>query len=537
MNNISDLFTSDGWRKNIPLAFVIILTIVLFLDSLNHNFVIWDDPEYVVNNHLIKTHSFEGLQKIFSTSIIGMYNPLPFLIYSLIHRFFGLDPQVFHFFNLVFHIIATILAYRFTFTLTKRHETASIVALLFAIHPMHVSVVAWVSQTKTSLCVIFYFSALINYISYVRDNYRIKYLVYVALFFVLAVISKPSAVTIAPMLFLLDYYLSRDLNKKIFIEKIPFFTIALFFGILTLLTHTGDSIFEVDHNYSFINNLLIANYSIVFYINKLIVPLNLSAIYPYPENSTFLPLKYYLSIPVIPTLLFLIYKSGKFRKEIIFGLLFFIIAISVLIRIVPSGFFRAANRYTYLSYTGLFFIIAQYITYVIDNRFSYASKIRTPVIAFLFILIVFYSYRTTIRVDTWGNTIVLFDDVIQKNPRVPVAYNNRGFAKMLSGDTAGALADYEEALAIDPTFVDAYLNRGGLHLNVGNVDSALEDYSKAIEINPDCGPAFFNRGLIKISQEDIPGAMEDLIKADYLGVKQAQEKIQYLSSISVNLTN
>jgi tetratricopeptide (TPR) repeat protein len=535
MANINELFTSlNGWRKNIPLTFIIILTVILFLDALNFNFVIWDDPEYVVNNHLIKTHSFEGLQKIFSTPIIGMYNPLPFLIYSLIHRFFGLDPQVFHFFNLLFHIIATLLAYRFIFTLTKRHETAAIVALLFAIHPMHVSVVTWISQTKTSLCVIFYFSALINYINYVQNNYRVKYLVYVALFFVLAAISQPFAVTIAPMLFLLDYYLSRNITRKIFIEKIPFFTFALFFGILTLLTHAEDSIFEVNYNYSFINNLLIANYSVVFYINKLLFPLKLSAIYPYPENATFLPLKYYLSTMVIPFILLLIYKSGKFKKEIIFGLLFFIIAISVLVRIVPSGFFRAANRYTYLSYTGLFFVIAQYITYILDNKFSYARKIRTPVVAFLFMLVVFYSYRTTVRVDTWQNTIVLFDDVIKKNPRVPVAYNNRGFAKMLSGDTGGALADYEEALAIDPTFVDAYLNRGGLHLSVGNVDNALVDYSKAIEIKPDCGPAFFNRGLIKISQEDIAGAMEDLIKADSLGIKQAQEKIQYLSSISVN---
>jgi tetratricopeptide (TPR) repeat protein len=334
------------------------------------------------------------------------------------------------------------------------------------------------------------------------------------------------------MLFLLDYYLSRDMNKKVFVEKIPFFIIALFFGILTLLTHAEDSIFKMNHNYSFINNLLIANYSVVFYINKLLVPLNLSAIYPYPENSTFLPLKYYLSLPVIPILLFLIYKSGKFRKEVIFGLLFFIISISVLIRIVPSGFFRAANRYTYLAYTGFFFIIAQYITYVIDNRFSYARRIRIPVIAFLSILIVFYSYRTTIRVDTWEDTIVLFDDVIKKNPRVPVAYNNRGFAKMLIGDTDGALTDYNKALSLDPKMSEAYLNRGGLMLNAGLLDDAFTDYTRAIEVKPDCGKAFFNRALIKISQENIQGAMEDLIKADSLGIEQAQEKIEYLSSIN-----
>src|SRR5205823_708637 len=131
--------------------------------------------------------------------------------------------------------LATVACFLFIYELTKRYETAAIVALLFAIHPMHVSIATWVSELKTSMYTIFYFLALVQYIKYVRNNQRVKYLIYTALFFLFSLLSKPSAVTLAPMLLLLDYYLSRKFDKKVFLEKIPFFTIALFFGVLTLL--------------------------------------------------------------------------------------------------------------------------------------------------------------------------------------------------------------------------------------------------------------------------------------------------------------
>ncbi len=337
-----------GERRNkIILVLILVFALGLFAKATKFYFVTWDDPQYLIDNNIIRDLSFRGLINIFTQPVIGMYNPLTFLVYSLIYKFFGLDPNAYHFLNVMLHLLATIIAFQFIFKLTKRYETAAIVALLFAIHPMHVSVAVWVSQTKTSLCTIFYFSALISYLDYVNNNYKIKSLFYVGLFFILAVLSKPDAVTIAPVLFLLDYYLARKLDKKLFFEKIPFFILSLFFGVLTIVTHAneGDSIFNINQDYSMVNNFLIANYSIVFYIEKLFLPLNLSTIYPYPDSAAALPLKYYLFIPVIPLLLLLVYKAGKFRKELIFGILFFVFSISVLIRIIPSGAFMSANRF------------------------------------------------------------------------------------------------------------------------------------------------------------------------------------------------
>jgi len=506
---------ADKWRNTIIIGLIVTLTFILFYKVVDFQFVLWDDNTYIIENELIRDLSWEGLKNIFATPVIGMYNPVVFLIYAIIYKFWGLDPGAFHFFNLIFHLLATIMVYKFIYKLTTRYETAAIVALLFAIHPMHVSVVTWVSGLKTSLYLIFYFLALFHYLNYVKNDYKHKYLLYVALLFILSALSKPTAVTLAPMLFLMDYYLSRKIDRRMFIEKIPFFIIAIVFGVTTLFTHQEmeDAIFDINSDYSLINNLLVSNYSVVFYFEKLFYPMNLCTIYPYPENDIFLPLKYYLAIPVIPLILFLTYKSGKFKKEVIFGLLFFVIAISVLLRIVPSGFFRAANRYTYLSYTGLFFIIGQFYAYIMDERFPYSRNVKKALIILLCVFVIFCCYRTTVRIKVWENSITLFDDIIKKKPKLAMAYNNRALAKKDLGDFYGAIEDFSLAIQNNPEYKWAYYNRGLAKKEINNFTGAVQDFNKAIEIDPELTWAYFSRGLVKAKLEDHNGELADYSKA------------------------
>jgi len=492
---ITDIL-SDKWRNTIIVGLILTLTFILFYKVVDFQFVLWDDNAYITENELIRDLSWEGLKNIFTTPVIGMYNPVIFLIYAIIYKFWGLDPGAFHFFNLIFHLMATILVYKFIYKLTTRYETAAIVALLFAIHPMHVSVVTWVSGLKTSLYLIFYFLALIHYLNYVKNNYKYKYLLYAALLFILSALSKPTAVTFAPMLFLIDYYMSRKIDRRMFIEKVPFFLVAIAFGVTTLFTHQDmeDTIFDINSDYSLINNLLVSNYSIVFYIEKLFYPMTLCTIYPYPENDVFLPLKYYLAIPVIPLIMFLIYKAGKFKKDVIFGVIFFVIAISVLLRIVPSGFFRAANRYTYLSYTGLFFIIGQFYAYIMDERFPYSRNVKKTLIVLLCVFVIFCCYRTTVRIKVWENSITLFDDIIKKKPKLAMAYNNRALAKKDLGDFYGAIEDFTLAIQNDPEYKWAYYNLGITLGEFGDYEGSVKNFDKSIALNPDHN-SYMMRGL------------------------------------------
>lgn len=510
-NNDDNKVITPVLRNNIIIGILLLFTFIVFYKAISYKLVLWDDNSYIINNPLIKDLSLNGIKNIFSTPVIGMYNPLVFLLYGIIYKFWGVEPSAYHLFNILLHLIAITTVYHFIFKLTKRYETATIVALLFAIHPMHVEAVVWASETKTALYLIFYFLALTNYVKYYQENYKTKYLIFSFILFLFSVLSKPTAVTLAPMLFLLDYYLSRKINIKMFLEKIPFFLVSIFFGVLTLYTHieASDSIFEVNSNYSMLNNILISNYSIAFYFNKLFFPLNLCTIYPYPENLSVLPLKYYLSVLIIPFVIFLIYKSGKFKKEMIFGILFFVIAISVLVRIVPSGFFKAANRYTYLSYIGFFFIIGQYITFVIDKKFTYSNKIKNALFTIFCFLIIFYTYQTTVRISIWKNSVTLFSDIIKKKPNLAIAYNNRGNAYMEIGDYSAALIDYNKALEIKTYYPEAYYNRGILKAGMGNYLEAIKDFSKAIELNKKYCDAYINRGNSKMMLLDYLGAITD----------------------------
>ena len=496
-------------QKNIILGLILLLTFILFSGSIMHQFVYWDDNSYVTDNPLIRDFSWKGMVNIFSTPVIGMYNPLPFVLYAIDYKFWGLNPMPYHLFNVIFHLINVIITFNFIYLLSKRIETATIVALFFAIHPMHVGTVCWVSTTKSLLFVMFYMLALISYYHYITKNYQIKYMIYTVLLFIPSVLSKPSAVTLPLVLFAMDYYLTRKIEIKLFLEKVPFLIVSLIIGLVTIFTHkvAGDSIFEAPHEYSFINKIFLSNYSIVFYFKKLVWPANLCAIYPYPESGTLLPLKYYLLILVIPFIIFLIIKSKSFRKEMVFGMLFFIFSISVVIRFVPSGFFSAANRYSYLSYTGLFYIIGQYYVWIKDGRFSYSKKIKQYVIPFLAISTIACSIITFQRVSVWQNSLTLFDDIIEKHPNLAQAYNNRAIAKKNIQDSQGAIEDFTKAIEINYKYAEAYNNRGEIKRMLNDTAGALKDYNIALAIKPKYAEALNNKGIIKLNQNRIREAM------------------------------
>jgi len=515
-------------RDYIILVLIVFFSAVLFGKVIHFEFVSFDDPDYVLLNPFIKGLSYENFTKIFTTPVIGMYNPVTFLVYAIEYELFGLSPKYFHLCNLLFHLIATIVLYVFSKRLTGRYESATIIALLFAVHPMHVSVVAWVSQTKTSLMFIFYILALLSYFKSELSENKGRYIFLTFMSFILAILSKPDAVTLPLILVLIDYYRSGTISFSILKSKWLYFLVSLFFGLLTLFTHAQaeDVIFEVSKEYSLFNSLLVGNYGIVFYIHKFFYPIDLVAINPYPEANPYLPLRYYLSAPVIPALLFIIYKAKNFRKEIIFGSLFFLITIFILVKFVPTGFFKSANRYSYLSYVGLSFIVAQFFVYILDNKFGYRPLLKKYFSILLAISFIFFSYRVTIRVNTWQSSMTLYNDVLKKRPNVPVALKNRGNIKLEKNDYKGALEDFERAYELDTSDVQAVNNIGSVYFVTGNMQEALNKFNYVIERLPKNGVAYYNRGLVKYNLNDLNGGLEDVRKAATLGLPQAVDLIK-----------
>lgn len=196
-----------------PLLVVLIITLLVFVNSLTPNFVDLDDPSYIINNPFIKSLSLKSIATIFTSFYNANYHPLTTLSYAIEFKIFGLKATGYHFTNILIHLINTALVFLLILKIAKRKEIAIICALFFGIHPMHVESVAWISEQKDLLYSMFYLGALYYYYEYIQYNLTKKYLV-VILLFTLSLLSKSAAITLPLVLFAFDFYFQRGLNKK-----------------------------------------------------------------------------------------------------------------------------------------------------------------------------------------------------------------------------------------------------------------------------------------------------------------------------------
>jgi len=512
---------------------ILLLTAIVYSNSIGNGFVLWDDDVYIYYNPLIRDLSLQGIKKIFISNYTDNYTPLTYFTNAIEYKFFGLNPKAYHFFNLVFHLLNVWLVFQLISFLIKTQSASNnyslithrsslvpaFVALFFAIHPMHVESVAWATERKDVLYSFFFLLSLIYYIKEGNKNYLLS-----ILFFLLSCLSKLMAVTLPLVLILIDYYKNKFQisNFKSLIKYIPFITISIILGITAMYTSNRDSGVGIDAipDFSFLDRIFLASYAVLFYIFKLFVPINLSAIYPFPikENGIF-PIEYYVA-PIIILLIFWgIFKLKNYRKEVAFGMLFFLITISIVLQFIPNGKGVVAERYTYIPYIGFFFCFAHTL-----------SKIEGKIKSYLTIILIGYaiifSILTYQRNKVWKDTLTLFSDVIEKNPTIALAYNQRGFARQLEQDYAGAMQDYSQAISINPNYTEAYINRGTVKHLQQDYHGAIVDYTEVIRIKPTDVDAYFNRANDRANINDMKGACEDWRMAAELGDAQATMMVQ-----------
>ncbi|MFH0865789.1 MAG: tetratricopeptide repeat protein [Bacteroidota bacterium] len=517
------------------------LTIIVYSGSLNNGWIKnWDDGGYVTevgsNNSLsaknIHKLTGENLNNVFTTFYKGNYHPLTTLFYAFEYRAVGDSPFLYHLINLLIHLINVYLVFIFLKLLTKRVEIAAITAALFGIHPMHVESVAWVSELKDVMYTFFFLISMIQYFYYfTRKEKKTKYYTFSLIALVLSLLSKSAAVTLPVVLLLIDYYFGRKWAWKIIYEKIPFFLASIIFGLTAIFSQgSAKAIQDLDPLYSIPERLLLACGASFTYIWKLFVPVDLSAMYPYPDRiGGFLPVIFYVAPAVVLLIVGLVYYSRKFNRDIIFGSLFFIITISLVLQLLPVGGALLAERYTYIPYIGFFLIIGKGYVFSQEGQSSFAKSIRKVYPVVLIAGTIVWSVMAFQRIATWKDGKVLFTDVIKKYPNLPFAYNNRGYfnfsfgeeyykdvfkkagymdAKSMAYDSA--LADYNKCITIDSTFHRGLSNRGVLYYNLAEnakkngtitdqkvLDSiynlAAVDFTKALKLSSDNTDALIGR--------------------------------------------
>lgn len=493
---------------------ILILTFIAFLPSLQNGFTNWDDGVYVLENPVIQSFSFDNLKTMFSGKVVDNYFPFTMLSLAFNYAFSGTNAFGYHLFNLLLHLLNTFLVFWLAYRLSGgKTLVGAITAVLFGIHPMHVESVAWIAERKDVLYAAFFLGGLLSYLNYLSRK-QIKPLIVCGLLFLFSLWSKPAAVVFPLVLLLIDYFKKRPFSMTLIVEKIPFFVLSVIFGLVTISIQADTAIGDIAA-YSLGQKICFASYGMVMYLCKLLIPFKLSALYPYPIHSMAegLPVIYAVMPLIALAVLGAVAYSVRYHRVVLFGFLFFLVNIILVLQFVAVGNAVMADRYTYLSYIGLFFVLAYFVQAVYDNTAPQLKNWKTPVLATVLGAILLFTILTFQRSKVWENSETLWTDVVDKYPENPLAYLKRGEHFYQQKNYPKALNDYTKSVESHDTYAPAYASRGLANFKLKKYQAAIKDYNKSIELNGSNAVAYNGRGHVYYQLKDYQKALPDYDKA------------------------
>ncbi len=385
------------------------VTLIVFLPALQNEFVNWDDDKNIYENTFIRSVDAKLFTTAFLDYPVDYWRPLTWISHAVDYSIWGLNPLGHHLTNIILHVLNTsivvLLVIRLMEVIKKtstNHRlsdrmiltTAGVTGLLFGIHPLHVESVAWASERKDLLCALFFLLSIMIYTKYVdRINietvqkssvtrYMNKRYFLTVGFFVLALLSKPMAVTIPVVLLLFDWYpFNRIQSLKTFraacVEKLPFIALSLLALILAILAQKAVGAMRTVEFAPVTTRILVAGKSLIAYLWKMAVPLNLIPFYPHPRNASFLSLEYLAAIVLvigITTTCIVIAKKQKLWLSV-WG--YYVVTLVPVLGIIQVGGQSMADRYTYLPSIGPFLIFGLFIAWC-SRKVTRPARGRLP---------------------------------------------------------------------------------------------------------------------------------------------------------------
>ena len=341
-------------------------------------------------------------------------------------------------------------------------------------------------------------------------------------FFILALLSKPMAVTLPFVLLILDWYpfdriQSLRTFQNVFVEKLPFVACSLASSVLTILAQAAGGAIVSTKGIPLSIRALVSTSSLIAYLWKMIAPLNLSPFYPYPRDISPLSLDFLFSfilvIGITGACIFFVKKQKLWGA--VWG--YYVLTLIPVIGIVQVGMQAMADRYTYLPSIGPFMLAGLAVALVFKNLDRQAKGrlvIKIVSVAAVAALFILGTFLTVKQIGIWKNSINLWDHVIaQEQERVPIAYYFRGLFFSAKGQLNEAVADFDRAISLYPLFHDAYNHRGTVLEKMGLHDAAIDNYNIAIGLKPFDDTAYYNRGLAFDAKGQPDRAMADFDKA------------------------
>jgi tetratricopeptide (TPR) repeat protein len=502
--------SSDRQKLIVYLALTVV-TFTVFWQVNLYDFTNLDDPLYVTeNSHIQSGISLTGVRWAFSTTYADtLWHPLIWLSFMLDNQLVGLNAGGYHITNLILHIFSTLLLFWLFNRMTGAIWRSAFVAVLFAVHPLHVESVAWIAERKDVLSAFFWMLTLCMYVYYTEKPVIKRYLP-VVFCFVLALMSKPIVVTLPVILILLDYWpLKRfEFREGKFVlwqlkEKIPLFILSAVFSLITIYTQYNPSI----KHFPF--GLRIANASVSFitYLEKTLWPRDLAVFYPYPAQ---IPLWQVLGTTLLILVISVLVIAAAKRLPYLFvGWLWYAITLLPVIGIVQSGEQAMANRYHYLPSIGIAVMLAWGIP-LLFTREDLRKIILFPAGVFFIAILSFITWQ---QCGHWQNSIKLWNYNLQITKNNALAHNNLGIALSDEGKNEEAMDHFIEAIRLKPYLFYAFNNRGSAYVKLGRYQLAIEDFNQAIRLNPNFADGYHSLGIIHIKLGLYQNALDYFSKA------------------------
>lgn len=493
------------------LAVLLLLTFLVYTPALSAGFTNWDDDAYVTANHAVRTGDVRAL--LFEP-FVGNHHPMTMLSLAAQHAFGGLDPTGYHLVNVLLHLACTALVFLFVAGLLERSGLARVraelvalvTATVFALHPMHVESVAWISARKDTLYTLFFLLALAMYLRH-GDRPRTTTLLATLALGVLAMLSKPAAVVLPLVLLLVDVQRKRALRGPVLIEKLLFFATSLAVGWLTFQAQSAAGATEALAETSFSRGVAHASYGVMMYLVRFVAPTDLGPFYPFPNASTELPTSYAVApIVVLAFIAFGVAAALRGARTLAFALSFFAVNLLLVLQLKQVGGAVMADRYTYVPYIGLGLLLG-----VAVERWTVGRAMVVP-LGLLIGACALWAPLTYSQTQIWTSSEALWARALEVAPSGR-AYANRGQLRQQAGDSDGALHDYTRALELTPDNVAAHANRGIVLMERGELEPARHAFDRALALEARNAPALVGRALVRRKMGDLEGALADCAAA------------------------
>ena len=525
--------------------FLIMATLIVYWQVHSYEFANYDDDYHVYTNRYVQSGlTIENIIWAFTdgTLISNYWIPLTWISHILDFQLYGMNAGGHHLTSLLFHIANTLILFLVIKKMTGYFWRSAFVAALFALHPLHVESVAWISERKDVLSTFFWLLTMLAYAHYAERPGLNRYF-WVLFFFVLGLMAKPMLVTLPFVLLLMDYWplgrlqlgqsispgsikIQKSSTSLLIGEKIPFFALTAIVSIAAYITQRKGGVvpgMDLDLIKIQTANALV---SYVSYIGKMIWPSRLAIFYPHPEN---LPIWQVIGAgTLLVSLSVLFVRWGRKYPYLPVGWFWYLGTLVPVIGLVKISNFAMADRYTYVPLIGIFIIIACGIPELVA-QWRHRKIWLVTLATVLFTVLMATTWK---QVGYWENSITLFEHARKVTINNYVSHNNLGVALYDQGRTEEAIEHYLQALRMEPKYLKTYNNLGIALNKIGHTEEAIEYYLQALRIKPDYLDAHYNLGDALIKQDRTEEAIEHYLQA--LRIKPDYEEAYNNLGVALN---